>query len=73
MIGEQIEDFIPPQGFSKPTSKTFEPLVACDECAAIVALANVPVHVDWHERLRRAVDEGGLLHPAEPDVLQEIN
>ena len=36
-------------------------LYVCETCGALVSMDYVTRHDQWHERLRIAVDEGGML------------
>lgn len=36
-------------------------LYVCETCGALVQTGYAAHHVQWHETLRRAVDEGGML------------
>lgn len=35
--------------------------VTCDLCHAQVRRADMKIHLEWHEKLRRAVDETDIL------------
>lgn len=52
---------IDPTKYRENDERRVSPLYVCLQCGAVIDERTVPLHEEWHEVLRRAVDETGSL------------